>query len=43
MNSKILKIKKELAEIRKMNKGFITPEAVVKYAKNKNTALHSEF
>ena len=43
MNTKILNIKKELEEIRKMNKGFITPEAVVEYAKSKKTVLHSEF
>ena len=42
-NNKINKIKKELEEIRKANNGLLRPEDVVRFAKNKNTALHSRF
>ena len=37
------KIKQELREIEKKGGGIIQPEAVVEYAKNPNTELHSQF
>jgi hypothetical protein len=42
-NTKVQAVKKELEAIRKKNKGLLRPESVVEYAKNKNTALHSQF
>ena len=42
-NNKILALKKELEEIRKKNKGFLKPDDIVNYAKNKNTLLHKYF
>lgn len=42
-NPKVLKIKKEFQEIMQKTGGFLSPEDVVKYAKNKKTALHSQF
>ena len=41
MNFKM--VKQELMLIKKKNRGFLTPEAVVAYAKNKNSALHKYF
>jgi hypothetical protein len=42
-NSKIQAIKKELEIIREKNGGILTPDAVVKFAKNKKSVLHGEF
>ena len=42
-NKKILQIKKELEIIRNENKGFISPQTVVEYAKDPKTFLHKEF
>jgi hypothetical protein len=42
-NSKMQQIKKELEIIREQNGGKLSPEAVVKYAENKKTALHEKF
>jgi len=42
-NSKIKKVKQELEEIRRQHNGLLRPEDIVKYAKNKNTALHKQF
>lgn len=42
-NPKIKNLKKELEEILRINNGFLTPEKVVEYAKNKKTALHEKF
>ena len=43
MNSKIQKLKEELEIIRAKNGGMLSPENVVEYAKNKNSALHGYF
>ena len=37
------RIQKELETIRKRNKGVLRPEDVVKFAKDKKTALHTQF
>lgn len=37
------KIREALEEIRRQNRGRLTPDAVVKAAKNKNHVLHKEF
>lgn len=42
-NNKILLLRKELDLIREKNKGFISPEDVLEYAKNPLTILHNEF
>ena len=41
--AKPLTVADELAMIRDMNGGFIQPEAVVEYARDPDTALHSRF
>lgn len=37
------RVEKELEQIRKWNKGLLRPEDVVRFARNKRTALHSQF
>ena len=41
-NTKVQKLKQEFEEIMKKNKGFISPESVVEYGKNKHTYIHSK-
>ena len=43
MNEHRLSVTKELEQIRQMNGGLLQAEDVVKFARNKRTALHREF
>jgi len=43
MNERRQQINEELEQIRRANGGLLRPEEVVKFARNKRTALHQEF
>lgn len=43
MSDKTKKIKQELNTIKERNGGMLDPQAVVDFARNKKTALHSQF
>jgi hypothetical protein len=43
MNTKLKRLKEELEIIRAKNGGILSPEKVVEYARNKETALHKYF
>ena len=42
-SAKTIAIRKELEQLSKLGGGVLNPEAVVEFARNKTTALHSQF